>query len=180
MFEITDEPMPIQSRHMHWGCNLVYLHHVFGKEILSEEALATIAAGVEFVNNQWPLVPVFIDSLGLNAVSTNDLLFQKSRCLLPSSVVYENQKNSHQSWKRIQALMNEFQRHSISNYLPTLQRSNADLRLGDLCLFRAECTARTFTSTIIIFKIYVSMNYLQSRRPFCRGGVYRYFRWIIN
>jgi len=84
MLEITDEPTPIQSRQMHWGCNLVYLHHVFGKEILSEEALATIAAGVEFVNNQWPLVPVFIDSLGLNAVSTNDLLFQKSRCLLPS------------------------------------------------------------------------------------------------
>ena len=80
------------------------------------------------VNNQRPLVPVFIDSLGLNAVSTNDLLIKKVKV---SAIVRRRLRKSKtlvKFGKRIQSVKNEFQHCSISNYLPTLQRRSFSLQ----------------------------------------------------
>jgi len=132
----------------HWGGNFErlirtcrkHLRHVIGKESLSEEALATVAAEVEFVVNQRPLVPVSDDPSDLNAISPNDLLVQKSMCPLPPGVFDPDQKHFRQSWKRVQALTNAFWRRWISTYLPTLikrtkwTQQRRDFRVGDLCL----------------------------------------------
>jgi len=91
------------------------------------------------VNNQRPLVPVFIDSWGWTRSRQTTCSSKKSRCLLSSGVVYENQKHSSNLEKESNHLRMSF----------STAPSQIIFRLcnGDLFLFRAEHTARTLASS---------------------------------
>ncbi|VDI41614.1 Hypothetical predicted protein [Mytilus galloprovincialis] len=111
-----------------------------GTAFLNDEQLLTLMAEVEKKLNDRPITPVSDDPNDPSVLTPNMLLLMKSNSCIPDGIFKKTDIYARRWWKQVQYLVNVFWRRWIREYLPTLQmrpkwqRSNTDIRKGDIVL----------------------------------------------
>jgi hypothetical protein len=128
---------------------------------LADEGLRTVLCEVEAIVNSRPLVKVSDDPKDCAAITPNHLLLlNQTPMLAPGNFVDADQYKKQ--WRCVQHISNQFWKHWVKQYLPTLQprgkwrRPHQNLRVGDLVLVTDETTPRGVWPMGIVQEVKVS------------------------
>ena len=124
------------------------LKSVVREQLLCDEALLTLATGVEKVLNDRPITQVSDDHRDQQPLSPSTMLLLRPNMCFPPGVFEKTDTYGRRWWRQVQYLANIFWRRWIKEYLPALQvrqkwlRKERNIAVNDLVLVCEETSTR--------------------------------------
>uniref|UniRef100_A0A5S6QMD2 Integrase catalytic domain-containing protein n=1 Tax=Trichuris muris TaxID=70415 RepID=A0A5S6QMD2_TRIMR len=107
---------------------------------LTDEILQTVVVEVEGLLNGRPLTHVSHHPHDPEPLSPNHFLLGRPYAMIPPDVFHPKELTSRRYWRAAQAIVDQFWRHWIREYLPTLNKGRAErstqqnIQIGDIVL----------------------------------------------
>ncbi|KMQ85255.1 hypothetical protein RF55_16299 [Lasius niger] len=123
-----------------------HLKRVIGESILTFEEISTILAQIEACLNSRPLTALTDDPDDMSALTPGHFLVGTALNTVPEPSLAEEPVGRLSRWQYLQQMCDHFWQRWSREYLHTLStlpkwwRTNATLRIGDLCIIRNELT----------------------------------------
>jgi len=110
------------------------------EQTLTDDALLTLFAEVEFIVNSRPLTPVLLDPTGEEPLTPNHLLILRSSADHSTGIFTKEDNYVRKRWRQVQYLTEQFWSRWKREYLQTLQtrskwqQPQANFEVGDIVL----------------------------------------------
>ncbi|XP_026034867.1 uncharacterized protein LOC113028619 [Astatotilapia calliptera] len=124
------------------------LRTTLGAQIVSEEVLRTVLLEVESILNSRPLGYVSSDIADPDPITPYSLLMGRPDCSLPQVFYPESELLSRKRWRHTQVLADQFWKHFIRHFMPTLQprqkwhKDTDNIAVGSVVLIVDQQTPR--------------------------------------
>ncbi|KAL3979043.1 ATP-binding cassette, subfamily B (MDR/TAP), member 9 [Sarotherodon galilaeus] len=124
------------------------LRTTLGAQIVSEEVLRTVLLEVESILNSRPLGYVSSDIADPDPITPYSLLMGRPDCSLPQVFYPESELLSRKRWRHTQVLADQFWKHFVRHFMPTLQlrqkwhKETDNIAVGSVVLIVDQQTPR--------------------------------------